>query len=117
MTPGAKHLICCDNGLVARTNDTKEPTGDVVDLVVAYAKQETIGPLRGAGRWILWGLVSMVFMALGMVLLSLGVLRLVQDLGGNTLDGALSWIPYVVGLVASACVVGFALTRVRSPHL
>ena len=34
---------------------------DVLDLVVSYAKQETIEPLRGALRWILWGLASMAF--------------------------------------------------------
>lgn len=101
------------------TRDTvsEAEKSDVVDLVVAYAKQETIGPLRGAGRWILWGLVSMVFMSVGMVLLSLGVLRLVQDVAGSGLDGAFSWVPYAIGLVASACVVVFAVTRIRKFQL
>ena len=31
---------------------------EVVDAVVAYAKDQTIGPLRGAGRWVLWGAVG-----------------------------------------------------------
>lgn len=117
MTPGAKDLICCDNGHVAPNSSPDVSKGDVVDLVVAYAKQETIGPLRGAGRWILWGLVSMAFISLGMVLFSLGILRLVQDVSGTSLDGSWSWVPYAIGLVASSCVVVFALAQIRKSHI
>ena len=26
--------------------------GEVIDFVKTYARQETVGPLKGAGRWI-----------------------------------------------------------------
>lgn len=90
---------------------------EIFDLVVAYARQETIEPLRGAGRWIVWGLASMILVSLGMVLFALGLLRAVQDLAGGTLDGSWSFVPYVIGVVFSAIVVAVALTQVRRPRL
>ena len=44
-------------------NDTPTPTrrgeqasvGEVVEFVKTYARQETVGPLKGAGRWIAFG--------------------------------------------------------------
>lgn len=90
---------------------------ELLDLVVAYARQETIEPLRGAGRWILRGLAGMVLVSLGMVLFALGLLRAVQDLAGGTFDGSWSFVPYVVGVVFSAIVVVVALTQIRRPHL
>lgn len=94
-------------------NDTGD--GDIVELVVAYAKQETIGPLRGVGRWIGWGLSSMVFVSIGIVLVVLGALRLLQSF--SAFDGSWSWVPYLVCLVLCGAVVGVALGQIRKPQL
>lgn len=59
----------------------------------------------------------MLLISLGMVLFSLGLLRAVQDLAGSSLDGAWSFVPYVVGVVFSALVIVFALSRVRRTSL
>lgn len=91
--------------------------GELLDLVVAYARQETIEPLRGAGRWILWGIVSMLFLSVGMVMCALGLLRAVQAVGGDTLDGGWSFVPYLFALVFSSLIVVFALTQVRRARL
>jgi hypothetical protein len=88
---------------------------DIVDLVVAYAKQETIGPLRGVGRWIGWGFASMVFVSTGIVLVVLGSLRLLQSF--SAFDEAWSWVPYGVCLILCAAVVVFALSQIRKPQL
>ena len=90
---------------------------DVVELVVAYARQETVEPLRGAGRWILWGLISMTFVAFGMVIFSLGLLRLTQDLGNSAFDGAFSWAPYGIAMLFSAVIVAFAISQIRRSRL
>lgn len=96
----------------SRARDT-----EIVDLVVAYARQETIEPLRGAGRWIMWGLASMILVSLGTVLVALGLLRLVQDLSSEVFDGGWSFVPYVFGTVFAVVVVGIALFQVRRPRL
>jgi hypothetical protein len=90
---------------------------DVVDLVVAYARQETIGPLRGAGRWVLWGLVSMAFISVGMVLLVLGALRLIQDVSGTALSGNFSWVPYTATVLLAAITVAVAVGQIRKTDL
>ena len=53
---------------------------DTLEMVRDYAKQETLGPLRGAGRWLVFGLMAAFFMSLGIIILLVGVLRLSQDL-------------------------------------
>ena len=38
---------------MAETGDrNREGLGDLVDLIKAYARQETVDPLKGAGRWV-----------------------------------------------------------------
>ena len=52
--------------------------GEVIDYVKAYAKQETLGPLKGAGNWLGYGFGAAVALGLGLVLMLLGLLRLLQ---------------------------------------
>jgi len=89
---------------------------ETYELVRDYAKQETVGPLRGAWRWLGFGLLAAFFMALGIVILLVAVLRLTQDLVLHTwwpdrADG-LSFVPYVVTLLVGAVVSAVTLSRV-----
>lgn len=89
---------------------------ETYELVRDYAKQETFGPLRGAWRWLGFGLVAAFFMGLGIVILLVAVLRLAQDLVLHTwwpehADG-LSFIPYVVTLVVGIVVSIVVLSRI-----
>ena len=88
-----------------------------MDMVVSYARQETVEPLRGAARWIAWGLASMTAMSCGMVLFALGLLRLVQDLTGSTFNDTWSFVPYLFAVVFSALVVAGAVSQVRRARL
>ena len=85
---------------------------ELVDLVRAYAKQETIGELRGTGRWLAWGAIGGLSLLLGLLFTLVGVLRLLQS---TVFDGStsFSWVPYfiVLGLTIalkafSAAIVG-----------
>jgi hypothetical protein len=93
------------------------PHEDVLDLVVSYAKQETIEPLRGALRWILWGLVSMAFICTGLVFLVLGVVRASQDVLGESFQHSWSFVSYFVGVLACGIVVAFALSSIKKDSL
>lgn len=90
--------------------------GEVVELVRDYAKQETLGPLKGAGRWLALGATGSTFLGLGLVLVLLGVLRLLQT-ETDAFDGGFSWVPYVVVLVACLALSGLALSRVKKATL
>lgn len=90
---------------------------DVVDSVKAYALQETVGPVRGAARWLAFGTLASLFLGLAVVLLGLGTLRLSQDLGGSVLDGAWSFVHYLVATFAVSVAVVVALSRVSRSSL
>jgi hypothetical protein len=77
------------------------------DLIVRYAKQETLDPLRDLGRYLKWGLAGTVLLAVGVPLLVLGGLRAMQEeLGPSHLRGSLSWVPYVPVVLGGALVAG-----------
>jgi hypothetical protein len=93
---------------------------EAVQLVIAYIKQETLTPLRGLGRYILFGVAGSVALAIGLVILSVAFLRLLQGETGTTFSGDWSWAPYLICTVAVVIVAGFAVMAVsrgqsRSP--
>lgn len=90
---------------------------DVVESVKAYAVQETVGPARGAARWLAYGTLAALFMGTGVVLLGLAALRLSQDAGGTVLDGAWSFVHYLVAAVVLSVTVALALSRTSKKSL
>ncbi len=86
---------------------------ELFDLVRAYAKQETIEPIKGLGRFAAFGIVGSVLLGLGTVLVALGLLRLLQSETGDTFDGSWSWAPYLLTLLLCALVIGLALSATR----
>ncbi len=82
------------------------------DLVVAYAKQETLDPLKVIGRFVVWGVLGALMLGLGIGLMTLAILRLLQGELGDHLSGSLSWVPYAGGLLFAAAVAGLALSRI-----
>lgn len=90
-----------------------ETLSDLKDLVVAYVKQETVGPLRGIGRSISFGVGGSLLVSGGLVMLSLAMLRALQTETGSTFDDNWSWAPYALTLVGVAVVIGLALAATR----
>jgi len=83
---------------------------DVLQLVIGYAKQETIDPIRNLGRFIGWGLGGAVLSSLGAVLLLLGGLRLLQtETSAFEGHGWRSCVPYLAVLVVSGAIAGGAM--------
>jgi uncharacterized membrane protein len=96
---------------------TSDHVSDVVDSVKQYARQETIEPLRGALRWLAFGITGALAIGLGLVLAVMGVLRLSQDLLSSQLSGAWSFVHYAIAAVFSLVVVILALSRVQKKSL
>ena len=80
---------------------------ELKDLVIAYLRQETVVPLKQLGRYLAFGIVGSLLMGVGVILMSLGLLRLLQTQTGDTFTGDWSWVPYVI--VFAALVIGAAL--------
>lgn len=85
---------------------------ELVSLVLAYAKQETLDPLKSLGRYIVWGVLGAVFFASGGALLTLTAVRVVQSETGHHLRGNLSWVPYFGGVLVAGIGAGWAAVRV-----
>lgn len=87
--------------------------GQVIDLVKEYARQETLGPIKGAGRWLAAGAAGAVLIGTGCVLLVLGALRMVQNEYGKSFRGSwVSLLPYLFALIVSVLVMAVAAWRI-----
>ena len=90
--------------------------GDTVQLVIDYVKQETLDPLRGLGRFIAFGVAGSVALAIGLVILAVGFLRVLQGETGSTFTGNWSWAPYLISAVAVVAVAVVAVAAIgRGP--
>lgn len=74
---------------------------ELKDLVVGYAKQETVDPLRSLGRSLGFGIAGSVLIGTGAFLLLLALLRGLQELtffnDPTSVDGGTwSWLPYLI---------------------
>ena len=86
--------------------------GEAVQLVIAYVKQETLTPLKGLGRFILFGVVGSVALGIGLVILAVAFLRVLQGETGTTFTGNWSWAPYLICTVAVVLVAAVAVMAV-----
>lgn len=91
--------------------------GEVIEFVKTYAKQETVGPLKGAGRWIAFGAAGAVALGLGLSLLLLGLLRLLQSEWTRSASGRLSWLSYLIVLVVCVALLVFTAMRINKTFL
>ena len=99
-----------DNG----SHGLRNAGDDAFQLTVDYLKQEVVAPLRGLGRFLYMGIAGSFFLAFGLLLILLGVLRLLQTETGSALEGDWSWVPYAATVVLGAVVIGVAAMRITS---
>lgn len=85
---------------------------EVVQLVIDYAKQETVGPLKSLGRFFAFGLVGSIFLAMGLSILLLAGLRAMQTETGTTFAGNKTWIPYLATAGAAVVLAGLSGWRI-----
>lgn len=95
-----------------------EQLSEAVQMVKDYARQETIDPLKTAGRWIGFGLAGAVLIGVATFFLALGALRLVQTEWPGTFHGRwMSLLPYVIALVLCLVIAVLALLRINKKPL
>jgi hypothetical protein len=98
-------------------DNPQETIRELKALVIAYAKQETLDPLKGLWRYVAYGVAGTLLIGTGVMFLALGALRALQgDRDGPHFNGNMSWAPYgivVVGAFAIAALSWFVGTRKR----
>ena len=82
------------------------------DLVRAYAKQETIEPVKGLGRFVAFGVAGSLLLGTGSVLLALAVLRALQTETGKIFGGSLSFVPYLLTLAVCGVTISLAASAI-----
>ena len=87
---------------------------DAFQLTVDYLKQETIQPLQGLGRFLYMGIAGSFFLAGGLLLVLIGILRLLQTETGTALTGDWSWVPYAVVVILGVLIIGIAAWRITA---
>lgn len=94
-------------------DDKSLPTlaAELWDMVRSYAKQETVEPLKGLGRFLAFGAAGSLLLGIGTVLLAIAGLRALQTETGSTFDGSWSWAPYLIVLVGCAVLIALAMSR------
>ena len=85
---------------------------ETLQLVVDYVKQETLDPLKGLGRFMVFGVAGSVAMAIGLVILAVAFLRFLQGETGTTFAGNWSWAPYLICTVVVVAVAALAVRAV-----
>jgi hypothetical protein len=104
MTPGAR----------SARGGVRASSEDALRLTVDYVKQETLGPVRQAGRFLAVGLGGALLLSVGVLLLLVGLLRLLQTETGGTFTGNLSWVPYLIVLLVGLGIAAVAVWRIVS---
>jgi hypothetical protein len=85
---------------------------DAVKLTIDYVKQETLAPLKGLLRFAAAGVAGSFAIAIGVVLILVGALRVLQDETGSALTGDWSWVPYFAVSALGLAVAGVAGWRI-----
>jgi hypothetical protein len=83
------------------------------EMLLAYGKQETVKPIRGLGHFVGFGLAAAIVGATGILMITLGTMRVLQTHTGGSLGGNWNWVPYVAGLVVLGALIALAVSRIN----
>lgn len=83
------------------------------ELVVAYVKQETVEPIKNLGRFVAFGVIGSLLLAVGLPVLVLATLRVVQAETADHLTGNLDWVPYGAAAILSSVFAGLAYLGIK----
>ncbi|HEX9258281.1 MAG TPA: hypothetical protein VF855_02010 [Acidimicrobiales bacterium] len=99
------------------SSSRRDEVSDAFELVKGYVKQETIEPIKGAGRFIGLGVAGALLLGIGLVLLLVGLLRVLQTETGDVFDGNWTFVPYVITLVVCFGLIGITASRINKGTL
>ena len=100
---------------MATPNPLDEVT-EIRELVVGYARQETVEPLKRLGVYLGWGLAGSLLMFLGALFVGIGTLRLTQSFDDFTGSSWASLLPYLFTVLVLGVLVALiyqALSRAK----
>ena len=115
--PASRNLVTQSRESAAQMRQdaasTRDTATELSAMVVAYAKQETIEPIKQLGRYVAFGLIGAIFMGLGGFFLALAAVRALQTELSAHLSHNLSWTPYVAGILVAGLGAALAVSRIN----
>ena len=95
------------------TNPVRSDLDELSTLAKRYVKEETIEPLKDLSRFAMFGCLGSALVGFGAMFLLVGLLRLLQVETG-TFHGTMSWVPYLIVVVAGLAILSVVAWRVVS---
>jgi hypothetical protein len=115
-SPASRSVVAQTKDSVAEVRhdaaSVQETATELSAMVIAYAKQETIDPIKHLGRYVLFGVVGAVLFTVGATFLAVALLRALQTELSPHLRGDWSWVPYFGGVAVMAVGTTIAITRI-----
>ena len=106
MTQGA------DTGSTDKRSKISSDVNDIKTLIVGYAKQEVLDPLRNLRRYVVNGLLGALLIGIGTVFLLIAVLRVLQRETSRTFTGNWNFAPYLITVASASLVIGFCIKAI-----
>lgn len=85
---------------------------ELISTLRAYAKQETLAPLKGLGRYLAFGLAGSTIFGIGGIFLVLATVRILQTTT-DAFQGNLSFFPYLCGVTACGVLIYLVLLALK----
>lgn len=104
---------------MANTNPI-EGAQEIQQMLVTYAKQETVEPLKTLGRYLAFGIAGSLMISLGVFFVGLATLRLMQRFevfGGSAWASTLPYLGSIGVLLAAIALIYLSLTRAKKKVL
>lgn len=98
-----------DDPVRSTSRHSSASVGEVIDTVKTYAKQETVEPLKRAGRYVGFGAAGGLLTGIGVALVVLGLLRFVQSEWSRSAEGRLSWLAYLITFLGVVVLGGLSM--------
>jgi hypothetical protein len=99
---------------VAKAESVGTEARELVDLVVAYAKQETVDPLKKLGKRTAFGVLGSLLLGVGGIFLGLALLRGLQT-ETDSFHAYLSWLPYAIVMSVLVVLALICMKLIKGP--
>ncbi|WP_419931870.1 hypothetical protein [Candidatus Poriferisodalis sp.] len=98
-----------------RDSGLRAEIAELVGMLRSYFVQETVGPLRGLGRYVLFGLIGAVGVSLGVVFAALALVRVLQT-ETSVFNANWSFVPHLAGAAFLLLAIAALIRAIRPRH-
>ncbi len=93
--------------------DETNPVEELRKTLFAYLQQEISRSIKALSLWAVLGLIGSIFIATGLVFVTIGLIRLLQAEAGSIFEGSFNWAPYFIAIAGLIflCALSFKFLK------